>query len=43
MDFRKTASILFYVNLRYVYVHYNNLHNDDEVIDHMGGGVKTIH
>jgi hypothetical protein len=43
MDFQKTASILFYVNVRYVYVHYNNLHNDDEVIDHMRGGVKTIH
>ncbi len=33
VDFQKTASILFYINIRYVSVCYNNLHNDDEVID----------
>jgi hypothetical protein len=36
MDFQKTASILFYVNVRYVSVCYNNLCNNDEVIDHTG-------
>jgi hypothetical protein len=36
MDFRKTTSILFYVDVRYVSVCYNNLCNDDEVIDHTG-------
>jgi hypothetical protein len=36
MDFQKTASILFYVDVRYVSVRYNNLCNDDEVIDHTG-------
>jgi hypothetical protein len=43
MDFQKTTSILFYVNLRYVSVCYNNLCNDDEVIDHTEGGIETIH
>jgi hypothetical protein len=33
MDFQKTASILFYIDVRYVSVRYNNLRNDDEVID----------
>jgi hypothetical protein len=36
MDLQKTASMLFYVNERYVSVCYNNLHNDDEVIDCAG-------
>ncbi len=36
MDFQKTASILVYVDGRYVSVCHNNLRNDDEVIDHMG-------
>ncbi len=34
IDFQKTASILFYVNVKYVSVCYNNLHNNNEVIDH---------
>ncbi len=33
MDFQKTASILFYVNVKYVSVCHNNLCNNDEVID----------
>ncbi len=33
MDFQKAASILFYVNVRYVSVCYNNLHKENEVID----------
>ncbi len=36
MDFQKTASILFYVNVKYVSVCHNNLCNNDEVIDIMG-------
>jgi hypothetical protein len=36
LDFQKTASILFYVYVRYVSVCHNNLCNDDEVIDRMG-------
>jgi hypothetical protein len=36
MDFQKTASILFYVKVRYVSVCYNNLRNDDETIDRTG-------
>jgi hypothetical protein len=43
MDFQKTASILFYIDVRYVSVCYNNLHKDDEVIDCTGGGIETIH
>jgi hypothetical protein len=33
MDFQKTASILFYIDVRYVSVCHNNLRNNDEVID----------
>jgi hypothetical protein len=33
MDFQKTASILFYINMKYVSVCHNNLRNNDEVID----------
>jgi hypothetical protein len=36
MHFQKTASILFYVYVRYVSVCHNNLCNDDEVIDITG-------
>ncbi len=36
MDFQKTASILFYVNIRYVSVCHNNLCNNNEVIDCTG-------
>ncbi len=36
MDFQKTTSILFYVDVKYVSVCHNNLHNDDEVIDITG-------
>jgi ACT domain-containing protein len=36
MDFQKTASILFYINVRYVYVCHNNLHINDEVIERTG-------
>ncbi len=36
MDFQKTTSILFYVDVRYVSVCHNNLPNNDEVMDHMG-------
>ncbi len=43
MNFLKTASVLLYVNLRCVSVSYNNLRNDDEVIDHTGNGIETIH
>jgi hypothetical protein len=43
MDFQKTISILFHIDVKYVCVCYNNLCNNDEVIDHMGGGIETIH
>jgi hypothetical protein len=43
MDFQKTGSILFYVDVRTVSVCYSSLCNEDEVIDHMGGGIETIH
>jgi hypothetical protein len=43
LDFQKTVSILFYINVRYVSVCYNNLCNNDEVIDRMGGGIEMIH
>jgi hypothetical protein len=36
MDFQKTASILFYVDVKYVSVCHNNLRNNDEVIDITG-------
>jgi ubiquitin C-terminal hydrolase len=36
MDFQKTTSILFYIDVRYVSVCHNNLCNDNEVIDRMG-------
>jgi hypothetical protein len=43
MDFQKTVSILYYVNVRIVSVCYNNLCNNDEVIDCTGGGIDMIH
>jgi hypothetical protein len=43
MDFQKTASILFYVDVRYVSVCYNNLRNNNEVVDHTEGNIETIH
>jgi hypothetical protein len=36
IDFQRTASILFYVDVKYVSVCHNNLCNDDEVIDITG-------
>jgi hypothetical protein len=36
MDFQKTASILFYFDVKYVSVCHNNLCNDNEVIDITG-------
>ncbi len=36
VDFQRTASILFYINVSYVSVCYNNLCNDNEVIDRTG-------
>ncbi len=36
MDFQKTASILFYIDVKYVSICHNNLRNDDEVIDITG-------
>ncbi len=36
MDFQKTASILFYVDVKYVSICHNNLCNGDEVIDITG-------
>ncbi len=36
MDFQKTTSILFYVDVKYVSVCHNNLCNDDKVIDITG-------
>ncbi len=38
MDFQKTASILFYVDVKYVSVSHNNLCNVGEVIDITGHG-----
>jgi hypothetical protein len=43
MDFQKTASILFYVYVRYVSVCYYNLCNNNELIDRMGGDIEMIH
>ncbi len=36
MDFQKTTSILFYVDVKYVSICHNNLCNDDEAIDIVG-------
>jgi hypothetical protein len=36
MDFQKTAFIVFYVDVKYVSIHRNNLRNNDEVIDITG-------
>jgi hypothetical protein len=42
VDYQKTASILFYVDVKYVSVHHNNLHNDDEVIDITGHNIPPV-
>jgi hypothetical protein len=42
MDFHKTASILFYVNVKYVSVCHNNFCNGDEVIDITGHGIPPV-
>jgi hypothetical protein len=42
MDFQKTTSILFYINLKYVSVYHNNLCNDNEVIDIMGHDIPPV-
>jgi hypothetical protein len=42
MDFQKTASILFYVDVKYVSVCHNNLCNDNEVIDITGHGHPPV-
>jgi hypothetical protein len=36
IDFQKTASIFFYVNVKYISICHNNLCNDNEVIDITG-------
>jgi hypothetical protein len=36
MDFQKTASILFYFDVKYVFICHNNLCNNDEAIDITG-------
>jgi hypothetical protein len=36
IDFQKTASILVYINMKYVSICHNTLRNDDEVIDITG-------
>jgi hypothetical protein len=36
MNFQKTASVVFYVNVKYVSIHHNNRRNDNEVIDITG-------
>ncbi len=42
MDFQKNTSILFYIDVRYVSVHYINLRNDYEVIDCTGHNPPPI-
>ncbi len=42
MDFQNTASILFYVNVKYVSVCHNNLRNEDEVIDITGHNIPLV-
>ncbi len=42
MDFQKTASILFYINVKYVFVCHNKISNDDEVIDITGHGRPPV-
>jgi hypothetical protein len=36
MDFQRTASILFYADVKYVSICHNNLRKDDEIIDITG-------
>jgi hypothetical protein len=42
MDFQKTASVLFYVDVRYVSVCHNNLCYDDEVTDITGHSIPPV-
>jgi hypothetical protein len=42
MDFQKTASILFYGDVKYVYVCHNNLCNDNEVINITGHDCPSV-
>jgi hypothetical protein len=42
MYFQKTASILFYVDVKYVSVHQHNVCNNDEVIDIMGHNCPPV-
>jgi hypothetical protein len=42
LDFQKTASILFYINVKYVSVCHNNLCNDDEVIAIMEHNIPPV-
>ncbi len=42
MDFQKTASILFYDDVKYVSIHHNNLCNNDEVIDITGPNCPPV-
>jgi hypothetical protein len=42
MDFQKTASIIFYVDVKYVSVCHNNLCNNDEVIDITGHNCPPV-
>jgi hypothetical protein len=42
MNFQKTTSILFYINVKYVSICHNNLCNDDEVIDITGPNCPQV-
>ncbi len=42
MDFQKTASILFYFDVKYVSICHNNLCNDNEVIDRTGHACPPV-
>ncbi len=42
MDFQKTDSFLFYLDVKYVSVCHSNLCNDDEVIDIMGHNCPPV-
>ncbi len=42
MDFQKTTSILFYIDVKYVSLCHNNLCNDEEVIDLTGHNCPPV-
>ncbi len=42
VDYQKTASILFYIDVKYVSVCHNSLRNNDEVIDITGHNISPI-